>query len=105
MPSFNQIVLKRLFMSRSNRAPLSLARLVRHMKKAGRDNKMAVVIGTITDDIRIFDVPKLRVCALHVTGGARARILKAGGEILTLDQLALKSPKGQNTVLLQGLDD
>jgi len=39
---------------------------------------------------------------LRVTSGARARILKAGGEILTFDQLALKAPTGKNTVLLQG---
>lgn len=37
-----------------------------------------------------------------MTEGARARILKAGGEILTFDQLALKAPKGENTILLQG---
>ena len=43
-----------------------------------------------------------KVCALHVTDGARARILKAGGEIITFDQLALRAPKGSNTVLLQG---
>merc|ERR1711974_487961 len=29
--------------------------------------------------------------------GARERILKAGGEILTFDQLALRSPTGKNT--------
>ena len=44
-----------------------------------------------------------QVCALHVTDGAQARILKAGGEILTFDQLALRAPTGQHTVLLQGL--
>jgi large subunit ribosomal protein L18e len=32
---FNKIILKRLFMSNSNRPPLSLSRLVRHMKKKG----------------------------------------------------------------------
>lgn len=37
-----------------------------------------------------------------MTEGARARILKAGGELITFDQLALRAPKGQNTVLLQG---
>jgi len=42
------------------------------------------------------------VCALRVTEKARGRILKSGGEILTFDQLALKAPKGRNTVLLQG---
>ena len=72
------------------------------MKKAGREGKIAVVVGTITDDPRIFEIPKLNVCALHVTDRARARILKNGGQILTFDQLALKSPKGQNSVLLQG---
>ncbi len=47
-------------------------------------------------------MPKLTVCALHLTERVRARILAAGGEILTFDQLALRSPKGKNTVLLQG---
>src|SRR5215475_8271978 len=60
---FNQTILKRLFMSKSNRPPLSLSRLVRHMKKKGliineifnkkfffkgRENKTAVVVGSIT---------------------------------------------------------
>ena len=44
----------------------------------------------------------LQVCALHVTERARSRILKAGGSIMTFDQLALKAPKGQGTVLMQG---
>lgn len=43
-----------------------------------------------------------QVCALRVTGRARTRILKAGGKILTFDQLALDSPKGCGTVLLSG---
>ena len=44
-----------------------------------------------------------QICALRFTESARARIVKAGGEILTFDQLALRAPKGQNTVLLQGI--
>ena len=43
-----------------------------------------------------------QVAALHVTEKARERILKAGGEVMTLDQLALRAPEGKNTVLLQG---
>uniref|UniRef100_V9LFT1 60S ribosomal protein L18 n=1 Tax=Callorhinchus milii TaxID=7868 RepID=V9LFT1_CALMI len=89
-------------MSRSNRPPLSLARLVRHMKMPQRQEKTAVVVGTVTDDVRILDVPKLKICALRVTDRARDRVLKAGGQILTFDQLAMASPKGQNTVLLSG---
>ena len=68
----------------------------------GRDSKTAVVVGSITDDVRLYELPKLTVCALHLTERARSRILAAGGEILTFDQLALRSPKGKNTVLLQG---
>lgn len=39
---------------------------------------------------------------MHVTQSARVRILKAGGEIITFDQLAQKAPQGENTVLIQG---
>merc|ERR1712223_681427 len=99
---FNEIVLRRLFMSKINRPPISLARLARNMRKEGREGKIAVIIGTVTNDLRIFKVPKLQVAALHVTEKARERILKAGGEVLTLDQLALRAPTGQNTLLLQG---
>jgi len=72
------------------------------MGKKEREGKTAVVVGTITDDLRMYDVPKLTVCALRVTKTARARILKAGGQVLTFDQLALRSPRGENTVLIQG---
>nr|ACO15258.1 60S ribosomal protein L18 [Caligus clemensi] len=99
---FNRIVLKRLFMSKIHRPPVGLARLIRLMKKDGRENKMAVVVGTITDDQRIFSVPKLSVVALHVTEKARERILKAGGEIITFDQLAVRAPLGKGAVLVQG---
>jgi len=60
-----------------NRPPLSIACLARNMKKPGNAEKVAVCIGTITNDIRIFDVPKLTICALRVTEKARERILKA----------------------------
>lgn len=97
---FNKVVLKRLFMSKVNRPPMSIARVVRFMK--GKEDKVAVLVGTVTDDARIYDLPKLTICALRVTDSARARILKAGGEIITFDQLALRAPTGANTVLLRG---
>ena len=62
---FNEIVLRRLFMSKINRPPISLARLIRNMKKEGREGKVAVVIGTVTNDLRIFKVPKLTVSLLN----------------------------------------
>uniref|UniRef100_A0A3B3DDM6 Ribosomal protein L18 n=2 Tax=Oryzias melastigma TaxID=30732 RepID=A0A3B3DDM6_ORYME len=99
---FNKVVLKRLFMSRTNRPPISVSRLIRKMKLPGRDNKIAVVVGTVTDDVRIQEIPKLKICALRVTDGARRRILKSGGQVMTFDQLALATPKGHGTVLLSG---
>jgi large subunit ribosomal protein L18e len=98
---FNQVVLKRLFMSRVNRPPLAISRIARYM--AGKEGKVAVVVGTITDDARLLTVPAgMTVAALRVTEAARARIVKAGGEVLTFDQLALRSPTGKGTVLLRG---
>lgn len=31
------------------------------MKKEGREGKIAVVVGSVTNDLRIYDIPKLRV--------------------------------------------
>ena len=47
-------------MSQIYRPPMSLARLIRKMK-GDRADKTAVVVGTITNDLRIFSVPKLKV--------------------------------------------
>jgi large subunit ribosomal protein L18e len=68
----------------------------------GKDDKIAVIVGTITNDSRLLEVPRMTVAALRFTEQARARIVKAGGECITIDQLALRSPKGSNTVLLRG---
>ncbi|KAF9906649.1 hypothetical protein BX616_000663 [Lobosporangium transversale] len=98
--AFNKVVLKRLFMSRVNRPPMSISRIARNM--AGKGGKTAVVVGSVTDDIRLLEVPKLSIACLRITKSAKARVLKAGGEVITLDQLALRAPTGANTVLLRG---
>lgn len=41
-----------------------------------RKTNIAVVVGPITDDVRLYQVPKLRVVALRFTERARARIVK-----------------------------
>jgi len=97
---FNEVVLKRLFMSRVHRPPMSVSRINLFMK--GKADKIAVIVATVTDDVRMETVPKMRVCALKFTKGARARILEAGGECITFDQLALLEPEGKNCVLLRG---
>merc|ERR1719361_570755 len=87
-------------MTRTSRPPLSVQKLSKFM--GGKDGKTACVVGTVTDDKRIHEMPKLTVCALRFTETARARIVKAGGECLTFDKLALRAPLGQGTVLLRG---
>merc|ERR1712166_658849 len=67
--NFNKVVLKRLFMSKMNRPPISLSKISKLM--ANKDDK---------------------VCALRFTETARARVLAAGGEIMTFDQLATAFP-------------
>lgn len=53
-------------MSRINRPPISLARITRFMKKPGRDGRIAVIVGSVTDDQRIFEVPTLTVSVCAV---------------------------------------
>lgn len=88
-------------MSRINRPPVSISRIVSNVTESHK-GKTVVVIGSVTDDNRLLTVPKMSVAALRFTATARARIEKAGGETLTLDQLALRSPTGANTLLLRG---
>ena len=60
------------------------------------------MVGAVLDDERLPVVPKLSVAALRFSTSARERLVAAGGECLTLDQLALRAPTGSNTVLLRG---
>ncbi|KAF0292260.1 60S ribosomal protein L18 [Amphibalanus amphitrite] len=69
---FNRIILKRLFMSKIHRPPMSLARIIRFMNKPERENRIVVVVGTVTNDVRIFKVPKMTVSA--TTRGEKGRV-------------------------------
>ncbi|GAA5843284.1 hypothetical protein JCM3766R1_003651 [Sporobolomyces carnicolor] len=102
---FNKVVLRRLYQSKINRPPLSISRIARQVSKSNKaytDKHTVVTVGTVTDDARLLEVPKLSIAALRFTRTARARIEKAGGECITLDQLALRKPTGSNTLLLRG---
>lgn len=87
-------------MSRMNRPPVSLSRINTNLAKD--DKRTIVIVGTVTDDNRLLEIPKMNVAALRFTATARARILAAGGSAQTLDQLALEKPTGANTLLLRG---
>lgn len=91
-------------MSKVNRPPISLSKIIRETSNTlDSDTKIIVSVGTVTDDVRQLEIPKLTVAALRFTRAAKDRILNAGGEALTLDQLALRAPTGANTVLLRGV--
>lgn len=93
-------------MSKINRPPISISRIVAiaASKKSAEahQGKTIVTIGTVTDDNRLLEVPKLTIAALRFTATARARITEAGGECLTLDELAQRAPTGSNTLLVRG---
>jgi len=104
--NFNQTVLRRLRMSRINAPPISLSKIVavtanKHNSES-TEGKIRAIVGTVTDDNRLYEVPKMSIVALRFTATARARIEKAGGECLTFDQLALRAPTGSNVILLRG---
>merc|ERR1719230_1099318 len=57
---FNKVVLKRLFSSRRNRPPMSIKTISKHLDGG---EKTAVIVGSVTDDVRFLEVPKLGICA------------------------------------------
>ncbi|KAG8733365.1 hypothetical protein FRC12_018906 [Ceratobasidium sp. 428] len=100
---FNKVILRRLFLSKINKPPISLSRITKETSAyPDAADKVVVTVGTVTDDNRLLNVPKLTIAALRFTRAARERVLNAGGEVLTLDQLALRAPTGSNTILLRG---
>ena len=109
---FNKCVLKRLLNSRVNRTPVSLTKLAKYSlrksvadQKAKGDDIIFAIVGTVTNDTRLIDVPEMKVCALKFTEKARERITAAKGKCITFDQLAINRPKGENVILIRGTRD
>ena len=110
--SCNKSILKRLLNSRVNRAPVSLSKLSKYAKRKSVTDQQAkgndvifAVVGTVTNDTRIIDVPEMKVCALKFTEKARERIIAAKGKCYTFDQLAINRPNGENVIILRGTRD
>ena len=98
---FNTKVAHRLCISRSNRRPYSLSRLALALEGKNEET-IAVLVSKIVNDERLLIVPKMKVCALKFSETARSRIISAGGECLTFDQLAVLRPTGTDCLLLEG---
>jgi large subunit ribosomal protein L18e len=76
---FNKIVLTRLAQTRQLKRPIPFARIAKFMgHRKTSEGKIAVVVGTVTNDSRVMEVPKLQICALKFTETARRRIIEAG---------------------------
>lgn len=91
----------RLQMSRVNRPAMSLRHIAKYAQ--GKLGKTVVAVTNVTDDARLVEVPEgLKIVALKFSETARQRILAAGGEVLTFDQLAQQNPTGKGVVLLRG---
>ena len=99
---FNAVVHDRLTQSRTTRYPISLSRLAKIANTDAKREKILAIAGKVLDDERMMTLPKLKVCALQISESARARIVKAGGERYTFDQLAQIEPLGKNVYLLRG---
>lgn len=93
--AFTATVLRRLISSRINRPPISVSKCTQLLK--GQD-KIVVAVCTVTDDARFIEMPKMTIAALRFTEAARAKIVKAGGKCLTLDQLIMTAPTGKLSV-------
>lgn len=84
--------MRRLISSRINRPPISISKISQLLKGQQR---IAVIVASVTDDVRLLEVPKMTVAALRFTETARARIVKAGGRCMTLDELIMTAPTGK----------
>merc|ERR1712113_103709 len=75
-----------------NRVALSYQKRIEQPNNNNNNDTIIVVVGKVTDDSRILTVPKgLKLCCLRISEPARKRIIEAGGEILTFDELPLKA--------------
>ena len=94
------ILIKKLLIDFAYQTPIG--DLISVALKDKEPETIAVVVAKITNDERLLQVPKMKVAALGFTETARARIVAAGGECITLDQLALLRPTGEKCILLEG---
>ncbi|PWA95623.1 Ribosomal protein L18e [Artemisia annua] len=83
------------------RSPLQTPKIIFEERDV-QDDKIVVVVETVTDDPGVDEIPCMKVTALRFIETARAWIKKAGGVCFAFDQLALRDPLGQNTVLVIG---
>ena len=58
-----------------------------------QSDHIAVIVGAVTDDVRIFDVPEMKVAALRFTRTARARITEVQPDCPAVPRLQPAAPE------------
>jgi len=77
-------------MAKIHRPPISLARVAALMKDPSRKGNIAVVVGTVTDDQRVFKIPKLTVSFVRIDN---LRCLSSAGSLFqTMEFLCRSAP-------------
>ena len=64
---------------------MSLSKISKIANSDEKKSKIIVLVGNVLDDEWMFDLPKLKVCALKFSDSARKRIIKSGGECISFD--------------------
>ena len=62
--TFSHIVSKRVFVSPASGGLCPSPKMIRRMKLPGREEKTAMVVGTVTDEVSAQKVPELKVWAV-----------------------------------------
>jgi large subunit ribosomal protein L18e len=87
-------VAKRLARSQRNRSEVNLSRVNRYAK----DGDVVLVPGTLLASGTL--TKKVTVAAFRASAQARRKVEAAGGETLTIDDLARRNPKGSGVRIL-----
>ncbi|KAF6134822.1 hypothetical protein GIB67_002223 [Kingdonia uniflora] len=93
--NFNAVILKRLFMSKTNKPPISLSRLIRFVK--GKEGKIAVIVGAVTDDTRVYEVPALKVLCIEGGKARREKLVNLMGVKMVGYPYLMMSGEKENT--------
>lgn len=98
-------ILGMLITTRSNRQPLKISQLIEQIifskKVENYKEKKIVFVGKLLNDENLVEIPKMTVICLKISTTLKKRILKAGGEVYTLEKLFKVSPKLEDCVMVK----
>lgn len=87
-------IARELSRSRRNRKEVNIRRLNQHTS----DNETAIVPGKLLGDGNLDH--KITVAAFRLTEGAKEKVEKSGGKIISIQDLIKKNPKGSKIKII-----